>query len=115
MPVQGDQVGGVFRQAVTTAYQTKAATVSNAEVPISAAGWQWSAGNLALADAATITAHSNPVCVTWDGTTPTATTGAFVASGATIKVQGNTNVQAIKLIRQAGGDAVVSITLEKYV
>ncbi len=115
MPIAGDQVGGVFRQAVTTAYQTKTNTVSNSAVAISAAGWSWTAGNLALADAAQITAHSNPVCVTWDGTTPTATTGALIASGATVTVHGNANVQAIKLIRQGGADATVSITLEKYV
>lgn len=115
MPIQGDQVGGVFRQAVATAYQTKTATISNSAVAISAAGWSWTAGNLALADAAVITAHSNPVCVTWDGTTPTATTGAFVAAGASVTIHGNTNVQAIKMIRQAGGDATVSVTLEKYV
>lgn len=114
MPISGDQHGGVFRQAVTTAYQTKTNTISNSVVSISAAGWAWTAGNLALADAAVITAHTNPVCMTWDGTTPAATTGLYIAAGATVTILGNTNVQAIKLIRQGGADATVSITLEKY-
>lgn len=98
-----------------TAYQTKAATISSAAVAISAAGWSWTAGNLALADQAVITAHSQPVCMTWDGTTPTATVGMYIPAGGTVTVVGNDNVQAVKLIRQGGSDATVSITLERYV
>lgn len=115
MPVHGDQIGGVFRRAVTTGYETKTATISNAVVAISAVGWAWSAGNLAAADAAVITVHTNPVCVTWDGTAPATTTGVMVAAGATVSILGNANIQAIKLIRQGGADATVSITLERYV
>lgn len=97
-----------------TAYRTKAATISSTAVAISAAGWSWTAGDVEAADAAVITAHSQPVVVTWDGTTPTATVGQHVAAAATIRVEGNANVQNVKLIRQAGSDATVSITLEKY-
>lgn len=95
-------------------YQTKAATISTAAVAISAGGWSWTAGYLALADHAVITAHTNGVTLTWDGTTPTATLGRALAAGATITVQGNANVQALQFIRSGGSDAVVSVTLEKY-
>ena len=96
------------------AYQTKAATIGAAAVAISAAGWSWTAGYLAAADQATITAWSNGVSITWDGTTPTATLGMAIASGATVTVTGNRNIQAIQLIRSGGGDATASVTLSKY-
>lgn len=95
-------------------YQTKAATISNTAVAISAAGWSWTAGYLALADQAVITVHTNGATLTWDGTTPTATLGRLVAAGETITVKGNANVQALQLIRSGGADAVVSVTLEKF-
>ncbi len=96
------------------AYRTKTQTISNAAVAISAAGWSWTAGDLAAADRATVTAHTNPIVITWDGTTPTATTGMYVAAGATVVVEGNANVQALQTIRQGGADAVASVTLEKW-
>lgn len=97
-----------------TAYQTKTATISSAAVAITAAGWSWMAGNVALADQATITAHTNPVVVTWDGTTPTATIGLYIAANASVTVRGNANVGNIQLIRSGSSDATVSITLEKF-
>lgn len=96
------------------AYRTKSATISSTAVAISAAGWSWTAGDLAAADRAVITAHGQPAVVTWDGTTPTATLGMDLAAGATVVVSGNKNVQAVQLIRQGGSDATVSVTLEKY-
>ena len=99
---------------VPVAYRTKAATISNIVVTISAAGWDWSDGDLANADQAFLTAHSHPVVITWDGTTPTATLGVYLGAGSTANVIGNRNVQAIKLIRQGESDAIVSVTLEKH-
>lgn len=96
------------------AYRTKTYTVSSAAVAISAAGWSWSAGDLAQADRAYVTAHTNPLVLTWDGTTPTATTGMYVGAGATVLVEGNANIQALQMIRQGGADAVASVTLEKW-
>lgn len=96
------------------AYRTKTQTISSLVVSISAAGWSWTVGDLADADRATITAHTNPLCLTWDGTTPAATTGLYVGAGATVTVEGNANIQALKLIRQGGADAVASVTLEKW-
>ncbi len=98
----------------TVGYRTKAATIGNTAVAISAAGWSWTAGDLAAADAALITAHTQPAVMTWDGTTPTATLGVVIATGATFRIEGNANVQAIQLIRQGGSDATASVTLEKF-
>jgi hypothetical protein len=96
------------------AYRTKAATISSAAVAISAAGWSWTAGDLAAADAAVVSAIGNGVSLTWDGTTPTSTLGMPVPAGSTVTVEGNGNVQALQLIRSGSGDATVSITLEKF-
>ena len=97
-----------------TAYQTKAATVGVAAVLITAVGWAWTEGYLALADVAYISAHTNGVCLTWDGTTPTATLGLPIAAGSTVELQCNVNIQAVQLIRSGGADATVSITLAKF-
>lgn len=96
------------------AFRTKTSTISNSAVAISAAGWSWTIGDLTSADYAVITAHTQPVIVTWDGTTPVATTGRHIAAGGTVTITGNANVQAVQLIRQSGSDATVSITLEKF-
>lgn len=97
----------------TVAYQTKAATIADSAVAISAAGWAWTAGNLALAERAVVSAWTNGVSMTWDSTTPTATLGMPIAAGATVTVEGNANIQAIQLIRSGAANATVSITLEK--
>lgn len=95
-------------------YQTKAATISNSAVPITAAGWSWTAGYVALAEQCVITAHTNPICITWDGTTPTSTTGLYVGAFSSVTLKGNVNVCALQMIRAGSGDATVSITLEKF-
>lgn len=98
-----------------TAYQTKTCTVTTPGViTMASAGWSWTAGNVALADQCVITAHNNPVTITWDGTAPTATTGLYVGAFSSVAIQGNANVQALQFIRAGGADAVVSVTLEKY-
>jgi hypothetical protein len=96
------------------AFRTKTATISNSVAAIADAGWSWTAGDLAAADRAKITAHTNPICVTWDGTAPAATTGMYVAVGATVEIEGNANILALKFIRQGAGDGVASVTLEKW-
>lgn len=98
-----------------TAYQTKTCTVSTPTViTMASAGWSWTSGYVALADQAVITAHTNPVTITWDGTAPTATTGLYIGAYSSVTVKGNANVQALQFIRAGGSDAVVSVTLEKY-
>ena len=99
---------------VPVAYRTKAATISTAAVAISAAGWSWTAGDLAAADVAVVTAFTQPLSLTYDGTTPTSLLGVYVPAGGTVRVEGNANVQNLQLIRASGSDATASITLEKY-
>jgi hypothetical protein len=99
--------------STTNGFRTKAATISDTAVAISAAGWSWTTGDLAAADAAVITAFTQPAVVTWDGTTPTATLGAYIPAGGSVRIEGNINVQRVQLIRASGSDATVSITLEK--
>ena len=96
------------------AFRTKAATISSIAVAISAAGWSWTAGDLAAADVAHVSAIAQGVSMTWDGTTPTATLGMPIPAGSTVAVEGNANIQAIQVIRSGGSDATVSITLERY-
>ena len=95
-------------------YQTKSATVADTALPISDAGWGWTAGNLALADAAYVSVIAQPVSMTWDGTTPTTALGRPLVANETVEVYGNANVQAIQLIRQGGVSATVSIALVKF-
>lgn len=95
-------------------FRTKAATISTTAVAISAAGWSWTAGDLASADQAVVTAWSNGASLTWDGTTPTPTLGRALAAGETVVIVGNRNVQALQFIRSGAADAVVSVTLERF-
>ena len=96
------------------AFRTKVLTVSSSVVAITDAGWSWTAGDVDAADSAVIGVHGAGVTMTWDGTTPTATTGVPLAAGATCVMSGNGNVRNVKLIRSGASDATVSITLEKY-
>lgn len=97
----------------TIGYQTKTAAIADSAVAISAGGWAWTAGNLALAERAVVSAWTNGVSLTWDGTTPTATTGLPLAAGETVMIDGNANIQALQMIRSGASNATVSITLEK--
>lgn len=96
------------------AFRTKALTISSTALAISAVGWSWTAGDVESADRAVITTHTQPIIVTWDGTTPTATLGQHVAAGSSLTISGNVNVQNVKMIRQGGSDATASVTLERY-
>lgn len=95
----------------TQAYAFGSVAVSSTAVAITAAGFSWAAGDLDKARRATITAHTNAVVYTKNGTNPTATTGHVLAANATVVIDGNTNIQALKFIRQSS-DAAVSVTLE---
>ena len=101
-------------QVHRVAYRTKTVTISTAAVLISAAGWSWTAGDVAAADAAVVSAIGQGISMTFDGTTPTATLGVPVPAGSTVTVEGFTNVANIQLIRSGGADATVSVTLEKW-
>lgn len=95
-----------------TAFRCKGATISSTAVALSAAGWSWTAGDLAKARAAIITARTAGVMVRWDGGAPTASLGHFVPANGTLILEGTTNVNALQLIREASSDSTVSVTLE---
>jgi len=92
-------------QVHRVAYRTKTATISTAAVLIAAAGWSWTAGDVAAADAAIVSAIGQPVSLTFDGTTPTASLGVPIPAGSTVTVEGYTNVANIQVIRAGGADA----------
>ena len=98
---------------VTSGYECKSYVVSNTSVGIDAAGWSWTAGNLALAERCVITARSAPIMVRWDGGDPTATLGHYIAADSTLELTGGLNVNNVHLIRASGSDSTVSISLEK--
>ncbi|MCB0190638.1 MAG: hypothetical protein KDJ65_01695 [Anaerolineae bacterium] len=81
---------------------------------ISDGSWSWGATDLAEADRAIVACNSNGVVVTFEGTAPTSTLGVPLAAGDHLIVEGNDNIQALKLIRSGGSDAAVSVQLEKY-
>ena len=57
-----------------------------------------------------ITVRSNSVNITYDGTTPTTSTGHAISTS--VVVYGSKNVNTLKLIRNGGSDVVIDITLE---
>ncbi|MHC4542943.1 MAG: hypothetical protein ACYSYL_00250 [Planctomycetota bacterium] len=97
---------------IRRALETKSTAISTTVVLISAAAWSWSSETLAQARRAVISAVAQPVMVTWDGSTPTATHGHPVVANDTLIVEGAHNIPRIRLIRQGGSDATATITLE---
>lgn len=95
----------------TQAFASKSAAISSTAKAVSHADFGWTAGDLDKARGATITAHTQAVVFTYDGSTPTATHGHVLPANGTVSIQGNTNIQALKFIRQSS-DATVSVTLE---
>lgn len=101
-------------QQAPRAYETKTHTIGNTAVAIDAVGWSWGTDDLANADAAVVAAHTNAVNLTYDGTTPTTTTGVPIAASGSVRVTGNASVRAIQLIRSSSNNATASITLERW-
>jgi hypothetical protein len=95
------------------AYASGSATVSTAAKAISHADFSWSAGELASADRAVVTAIAQPVNYLPDGGTPTATYGISVGANANATIDGNGNVQGTSFIRQGGTDSTVTVVLYK--
>lgn len=73
--------------------------------------FSFSAEDVAKAASAIMTAHTAAVVYTWSGEDPTATHGHVLPANATVTIQGNANIQALRVIRQSS-DATVTITLE---
>lgn len=102
-----------FNSNAPRGYQTKAATVGSTAKAISHADFAFSNDELAQAARAVITARTAGVMVTWSGITPSASLGHLIATNGTLTIEGNASIQALKLIREAGSDSTVTITLEK--
>ena len=64
------------------------------------------------ASRARISARTTGAMFTYNGTTPSATVGHLVAANATVLVEGQANIAALKFIQESGGNAVITITLE---
>lgn len=94
------------------ALETKSATISSTAVAISAAAWSWLDGTLHQGRRAIVSAIAQPLMMTWDGSTPTATHGHPIAANGTFVVEGSFNVSRIQLIRQGDTDATAVITIE---
>jgi len=101
------------KQAIINAYAMKGNTVSNAALAISNASWSWVSTDLSTAVKMTISANAKSVVVSFDGTNPTTTLGLPIAEGASLSVDGNLNIQNLKLIRDTADDATVTIILWK--
>jgi hypothetical protein len=93
---------------------TTSTTVSNTAVAITAAAWGWDANDLNRARRALISPIGADVVIRWDGTAPTATAGHVVLASreAPYPLEGNGAINGLQLIRMAGDDAEVTITLE---
>lgn len=85
-------------------------TVSNTAVSITTFTG-YTAATRARANKAIIGVRTNGIMLTFDGTTPTATVGIFVAANGTYQVEGQSNITALQFIREAAADAAVTITL----
>ena len=102
--------GQTFLELTTTALEVKGLSVSSSVKTLS--DFSFSATNTGNAKRAIISAITDGVMATWDGSTaPTSTLGHPIPVNQTIVVQGNRNINNLKLIRVTT-DANVTITLE---
>ena len=106
-------MSGTVKQAITNAFTMKVNTVSNTALAISNASWSWGSTDLSTAVKAVISANAKSIVATFDGTDPTTTLGLPIAEGASLSIDGNLNIQNMKLIRATGDDATVTIILWK--
>ena len=72
----------------------------------------YSATTIKTASRAVITARTGGLMFTYNGTTPTATIGHYLAASANISVEGAQNIAALQFIREAGTSCSITITLE---
>lgn len=78
----------------------------------------FTAAHLAVAKKATITVRTGAINYTVDGTTPTVGTGVADGTGHHVvnldklEIFGNSNINALKLIRSGAASSLVDITIE---
>lgn len=100
------------KRSTSKSINTKSETVSSTVINITDSGWGWSANDLAQANRAVISSRSAGVMITWHGVDPTAELGHPVMANEWASVEHNANILLIRLLREAGDDAEVTITLE---
>jgi len=101
--------GQTFLELTTTVLEMKGTTVSSSAKTL--ADFGFSTTNTGNAKRAIISSVTDGVMATWDGTAPTSTLGHPIPVNQTIVIQGNRNINNLKLIRVTN-DAAVTITLE---
>jgi len=92
--------------------EAKSATISTTAKAISHADFSWTAGVLAAADKAVISARTGGVMYRYDNADPSVTVGHLIAANGSVTIVGNLNIQALRFIREAGTDATLTITIE---
>lgn len=92
------------------AFTTLTATVSTSAVAITSFTG-YTAAKLERASRAIVAVIAQPISLTIDGTTPTATVGIGIAANNWFTVEGIDNITNIKCIRTGASDANVTITL----
>jgi len=85
-------------------------TISNSAVAL-ASLTGYDATKHVFVNRAVITAITNAVVVTWNGTTPTATVGHVIAANGTLILEGQAKIAALQFIRLSA-DVSLTITLE---
>jgi hypothetical protein len=101
-------------QVARTAYLYGAGTVSTTALALTDAPFSFSVANIALADEALITATTAGLRYRIDGAGNPTATSHLIATGATVSIIGNTNIQNLRLIRDGGSDASAAVTLLRY-
>lgn len=92
------------------AFAHQSATVSNSAKSLT--DLTFAAAQIERASRARINCDTQPIRYTYDGTTPTASVGQYLAVGATVDIVGSSNVANLKFIRATGSDGAVNVTLE---
>lgn len=93
--------------------QTKTATVSTTAVPITDAGFGFTANELATATRAVISSHSASAHMRWDGGAPTATVGHHLGEATRPQVVwGKATIGNLQFIREGSQNVQVTVTLE---
>jgi hypothetical protein len=95
----------------TLAIAHQSAAVSNTAKTLLDLGF--TADQIGRASRARITADTQPIRYCYDGTTPTASIGHYMAVGAQTEVMGIPNIARLAFFRAGGSDGNISITLEE--
>lgn len=98
------------RQAgIYFAFAHEKITVSSAVITLTAATYR---SGEKKAQIAFITTETQDIRYTYDGTTPTSSTGHYSFAGTAITLFGTHDIENFKAIRATGADGAISVTYE---